>query len=199
LVGIGREMVKLQKTPGSSDNVSVTPDKEVEEGIGRATAVQSKGNAPIAVAAIEALSKLFWPMVACWALLMFEKPISTALDVVAKQIPGGGASVEIAGLKINLPKSALPSAPERVKNILPKLESEDIDFIIANIGEDNTLDICHQDANLDAFKENSVFSRLNKLEMITFEKEQRLDQNGKPCAAGSKTQYKPLYNLVKSI
>jgi hypothetical protein len=131
-------------------------------------------------------------------LLMFEKPVSTALDAAAKQISGGGASVEIAGLKITLPKSAIPSPPERVKNVLPKLEPEDIDFIIANTGGDNTLDICHQDAKLDAFNENSVFSRLKKLEMITFEKVQLFDSKGIPCLAGSKTQFKPLYNLVRS-
>jgi len=169
--------VKMQETPGR-----------------RATAVQPKCNAPIAVASIEALSKVFWPMIACLALVMFEKPISTALDAAARS----GASVEIAGLKITLSKSAIPSPPERVKNVLPQLEPEDIDFIIATTGGDNTLNICHQDAELEAFKENSVFSRLKKLEMITFEKAQVPSPNGKPCLAGSKTQFEPLYNLVRS-
>jgi hypothetical protein len=34
--------------------------------------------------------------------------------------------------------------------------------------------------------------------MISFEKEELFDSKGKPCLAGSKTKFEPLYNLVRS-
>lgn len=151
----------------------------------------------VLIALIDASSKLFWPILACWALLIFKDPISTALSAAARQIDGGGASVEIAGLKIILPKSAIPTPTDDVKAVLPKILPPDVDFIIANVGGDNTLDICYQDKELAAFDNNSVFVRLKELELITFERE-TLYQGGKPCLAGSKTTYKPLYNSVRS-
>jgi hypothetical protein len=195
---IGGPEPKMQETNKNSEDYQSGLIRKPRVSKRMATDNQANNKVHVVpVALIEAISKLFWPVVACWALLMFEKPIYDVVNATANQISDGGTSIEIHGLKITLPKNAIPSAPERVKDILPKIDSEMIAFIIANTGGDNTLDICYGDGNLDEFKEGSVSSRLKKLGMITFEREQGLfDKNGEPCPAGSKTGYTDLYKLV---
>ena len=131
------------------------------------------------------------------SLLIFEKPIYDAINSVSTQISSGDASIEIANLKITLSKTNIPPPPENVKKVLTELDPKMIDFLMANVGENNTLDICYHDANPDELNENSVSNRLRNLNMITFEKEAWHETDGTPCAIGSRTKYTALYDSVR--
>jgi hypothetical protein len=148
----------------------------------------------VAVAWINLLQKAIWPGVVCFALLVFHSPIANGINSATS---GSGATVEIAGLKITLPKSEIPQAPDAIKNILPHLDSDMIANIIANVGGDNKVDTCYPVAEPDELtRDDSVKSRLKHLGLIVFEKED-FTANGRTCAAASKTTYTHTYDLVR--
>ena len=149
------------------------------------------------IAVLEFIPKLFWPTIAVVVLIMFESPIYEAVTAVSGQIANGGASIEISGLKVTLSKDEIPPPPDDVKEVLPQLDAKLIEFIVANVGGKNTLDICYRDRNPEEFMEESVSNRLRKLDLITFEKEQWHESDGTPCSIGSKTKYTPLYDAVR--
>jgi hypothetical protein len=157
------------------------------------------------VAIIDALAKLAWPAIALLALLAFKGALSELLERAATQIQGG-TSVELAGLKITLPKSSLPKPPERVKNILPKLEQETLQYILVNVGEGENA-VCYQAPNdasnpfiVDDFHPDSAESRLEGLGLITRQKKTTpyKDDDGKSCDAGSVIRYTRVYPLVRN-
>jgi hypothetical protein len=151
----------------------------------------------LVIAVLEFIPKLFWPTIAIIALLTFESPIYEAIRAVSVQIANGGASIEISGLKVALSKNEIPPPPDDVKKVLPQLDAKLIEFIVANVGGNNTLDICYHDTNPEEFMEDSVSNRLRKLDLITFEKEPWHESDGTPCSIGSKTKYTPLYDVVR--
>jgi len=151
----------------------------------------------IAVALIEAASKLFWPVIVAFALFAFERPIYNAINAAAG---GSGANIEIAGVKISLPKNAIPPPPYRIRGILPQLDSEALDFIAQNVGGDNTTEFCWPTADVAStfFAEDSVYSRLKKLDMITFDRADIIDSDTKrKCPAGARLKFKQLYDLTR--
>jgi hypothetical protein len=144
------------------------------------------------VAWIGIAPKLLWSAVAVLALVMFRQPIYEALEGAADS----GANVEVAGLKIQLPKRDIPPPPDSVRTILPHLDHALIENILSNYGGDNRVDTCYHAPDPDELGAKSVKSRLKALGLINFEKEDR-SENGKPCEAGSKTTYTPLYDEVR--
>jgi hypothetical protein len=149
----------------------------------------------VTVAWIELIPRVIWPVVAVVGLVSFQGPISSAINNAAN----GGATIEFAGLKMTLVKSAVPPPPERIKDILPKINGDMIEFIVANVGGSNTPDVCYEDPGLREFQEGSVTQNLVKLGLITVEKEQLNDpqRQGKPCLAGGKTRFTELYDTVR--
>jgi hypothetical protein len=144
------------------------------------------------VAWIGIIPKLVWSAVAVLTLIMFRQPIYEALQGAADS----GATVEVAGLKIQLAKRGIPLPLERVRAVLPQLDDALIENILSNYGGANRVDTCYHAPNPDELEASSVKSRLKALGLINFEKE-NWSENGKPCEAGSKTTYTPLYDEVR--
>jgi hypothetical protein len=140
----------------------------------------------ICVALIEAVSKLFWPAVVVYALFTFERPIYNAINTAS----GGGATVEVAGLKIILPKSAVPPPPDSIKAILPSLDAEEIEFIIGT-GKASAEEYCWTPEDMtNNLSENSVYSRLKKSDMISI-------SSTTACTGGTRVAFKPLLNTTR--
>lgn len=149
----------------------------------------------VKVAWIEFVPKVIWPLVAAFAIVLFHDPISKAINNAVN----GGATVEFAGLKVTLLKSAVPPPPDRIKDILPKINGGIIEYIMANTGGGNTPEICYQDPELREFQKGSVTQTLVKLGLITVEREPLTDQqSGKPCLAGGKTRFTELYDATRA-
>lgn len=127
-------------------------------------------------------------------LLLFQGPITTALQVAAT---AGGTTIDVAGFKMTLPKSEVPSPPDAIKSILPQLDADLIANIVSNYGGHNRVDTCYQTDDDDELNSDSVKSRLKKLGLISFDKESFI-QNGKPCPSASMTTYTHNYNLVRN-
>jgi hypothetical protein len=102
--------------------------------------------------------------------------------------------VDVAGLKIRIDGS--PPVPEPVRPVLRLLDHELIEYILTNYGGANRVDTCYHAPNPDELEAASVKSRLKALGLINFEEEE-WSENGKPCEAGSKTTYTPLYDEVR--
>src|SRR4051812_11997226 len=119
-----------------------------------------KEDTTVAVALIGAIPKLLWPILILWSVLLFQKPIYDLISAAANQITGGGAAIDIAGLKISLPKNSVPLPPYRVKYILPELDAEILSFMVENRGEDGVHRTCYTSSDPDEFREDSVPSRL---------------------------------------
>lgn len=147
----------------------------------------------VKVAWIEFVPKVIWPLVAALAVVIFHDPISSAINNAVNR----GATVEFAGLKMSFLKSAIPPPPDRIKDILPKLNDHIIEYIIANVGGGNTPDICYQDPELREFQEGSVTQTLVSLKLITVEREPLTDK-GKPCLAGARTRFTELYDTTRA-
>src|ERR1700733_4813801 len=68
----------------------------------------SAGTQGVTVALIEALSRLSWPAVVCWALVMFQGPVYDTLSAAAaKPVVKDEASLDVAGLKFSLTKNTI--------------------------------------------------------------------------------------------
>jgi hypothetical protein len=151
------------------------------------------------VVVIEALSKLAWPAVVCWAILMFAGPVNNVLTATAGQIPNEGATWDVAGLKISLTKNSIPVPPYRVKAVLPGLDAEELDFILQNVG-DSVLENCYVTKDPDDFKADSSYLRMQQLNLISFSKADVIDDSTKKkCTAGSTVAFTPLYALTRSF
>lgn len=145
------------------------------------------------VAWVGVVQAAIWPLVALIALLRFANPISGAIETAAN---GGGATVEIAGLKITLPKSELLPPPAQIKHILPQLTPATIQNIVSNYGGKNRVDTCYTSTDDDELKDGSTKDRLKKFCLIRFERE---DPSivGKDCKDASITTYTPEYDLTR--
>jgi hypothetical protein len=149
------------------------------------------------VAVIEIIPKLLWVVV----IILVKPSLSSLLDKAGSQIQGG-ASVDIAGLKITLPKSTLPKPPERARQILPKLDSETIEYILVNVPSD--LSRCYEARgvsgdDIEDFRIDAPESRVQALSLIKRTKKGKFrDKDGTNCAAGSEIQFLPVYSLVRS-
>jgi hypothetical protein len=153
----------------------------------------------VSVAIIEALSGLAWPIIAIVGVFLFRPPIEQILYRASTQLQRG-ASVELAGLKIELPKSNLPRPPQRVAKILPQLDSEELDYILTNVG-DGSVSNCYAQRDLpDAFASTSAESRLNGLGLIMRRevlKAYKAD-DGTACVTGSNIEFEPIYTLTRN-
>ena len=146
------------------------------------------------VAAIGVIPKIIWPVVALIVVGVFHGPLGDAIRDASDR---GGASVQIGAIKITIPKRDVPAPPRSIKDILPGLTPPLIEYIISNVGGDNTIDLCYQ--QLTEFQEGSVSATLQKLKLITIEKEPMTEEGtGKPCLTGGKTRFLPLYNEIRN-
>lgn len=146
-----------------------------------------------AVAWIGLIPKVFWPAIALLMAVLFRDPIGRAIDGAAD----GGATVTFGIVKIEFPKSEIPTPPAAIRQVLTELRPEMIRYIVANVGGNNTNDFCNRDS-LDEFESGSVSSRLDRLKMIRFVRQDWHDAQG-PCPGiGSKTTFTPLYDSVRN-
>jgi hypothetical protein len=178
--------------PSPDDNASA---------FGKSTNTESKETAgsTIIIAVINIIPRLAWPLLVALLLVFLWTPLNKTVIEAADLIADGGASVEVAGLKISLPKREVPVPPLAVKNILPQLDADMVNFIVANVGGQNILDICYPEAHpKELSDDNSVSNRLRKLGLIAFvQKEQREKGTGKTCGDGSQTSYTSLYDMTR--
>ena len=140
------------------------------------------------------LQKMIWPGLLMVVLLLFKGPITTALEAAAT---AGGTSIDVAGFKLTLPKSEIPSPPDAIKSTLPQLDPDLIANIVSNYGGHNRVDTCYQSENDDELEADSTKSRLKSLGLINFNKEE-FRQAGKVCPSASITTYTRNYDLVRS-
>ena len=145
--------------------------------------------AKIVTSLITILPQIAWPIVATFAIIYFHRPIYSAAEAISWQIGMGGATVEVQGFGITLPKSSIPAPPEEVKDVLPYFDSEMISFMIRNIGGDNTIDTCTPD-------NNNITEELKKYQLMTFTPEKVSQSDGKTCD-GVKYRYTKTYDAIR--
>jgi hypothetical protein len=131
----------------------------------------------IGVALIEAVTKLFWPVAVVLIILMFQHPIYEVMSMISKQIPIGGASVELAGFKVSLPKGwEFPKPSTDVAETLPKLDKKLLEFVL-RYPPDTSYPLCikgkpKEDLKFADFEQmsDSLYTRLEKLGLVSLKK-----------------------------
>lgn len=149
----------------------------------------------VKVALIGVISTVMWPVVVIIGIIILHEPIGLALRNAAGE---GGATFEFAGVKISLIKGVVPIPPDEIKTILPQLDGEMIEYIAANVGGDNTPEVCYQDAGLREFRPGSLTQEMIRLKLITLEDEDKTEPDGKVCLARGKTRFTKLYNALRA-
>jgi len=151
---------------------------------------------PVIIADVFTLiPKLIWPCILISVLFLFKAPISNALSAAAL---AGGITIDVVGFKLTLPKNEIPSPPEPIRAVLPKLDPYLIVNIVSNYGGKNRVDTCYETANDDEMAADSVKTRLKEFKLINFEKESFTTKEGKACPSASVTTYTRNYDLVRA-
>ena len=145
--------------------------------------------AKIVTSLITILPQIAWPIVATFAIIYFHRPIYSAAEAISWQIGMGGATVEVQGFGITLPKSSIPAPPEEVKDVLPYFDSEMISFYDSKHRWRQHNRYMHPD-------NNNITEELKKYQLMTFTPEKVSQSDGKTCD-GVKYRYTKTYDAIR--
>jgi hypothetical protein len=153
----------------------------------------------IDVALIKAVTKLFWPAAFLIILVVFHRQVTDVITMVERQMTLGGASVEVAGIKVSLPKGMqLPPPRSEVAEVLPKFDTQLLKFVLDHPSDTPINPQCPKGKNVTdvSFEDfDPEISRpLTKLEKLKLVSMTTVHQADKTCVG---VHFDELYRLTR--
>jgi len=150
-----------------------------------------------AVALIELLGSAFWPVVVLCAVLIFRPYVASFLEAASAEVKNA-ATIKVGSIDITLSQTSLPKAPLNVSKVLPDLDGELIDYILANRPEVNYSQ-CYLEQFPNDLSPDGTITRLKKLNFLSFEAiENEKDVDGKPCVRAILIKFSSLSSQVRT-
>lgn len=154
---------------------------------------------------LDVLAKLFWPLLALLALIMFFRPLSVALDKVAANL-GSAENIELGPIRLKfVPEAArdLPRPSPDVATTLAQLGAHELELLVSH-AENQRNELCRKEAlkspapSLEQV--SAAYERLFQLKLVKFEQ----DDNSQPtamdwCARRDAVQWVVLTDFGKQV